>query len=412
MSTADDKMGRGARQGKGAPCAATTRRAPPDSPGARGDAAAAVWYDPAMEAHVPVPVLPRALALALACASLPLTATPGAAQDPLPEGADTAYVPGEYRVYTGAGEPAALEDVVAAMAGVDVVFIGEAHDDPTGHRLEAELLERAVGRFAAGAPDARGRDEAGRTVALSLEFFERDVQLVLDEYLAGLITESAFTDASRPWPRYETDYRPLIEYAKDHGLNVIAANAPRRYVTRVTRHGRGGLDPLSEEAKAHLPPLPYGQPSEAYRDQWITVIGQVMEQEGTKCGVPVPDSLARAPVGAHASMGNQLHAQALWDAAMAYSVAEYLDAHPGALVLHVVGGFHVARGTGTPEHLAAYAPDAEAMIVMLRPVDDVDTFEPAPSGEWGDFVIQTEASRTLEAIECRAYRAEHGAGQG
>jgi len=110
-------------------------------------------------------------------------------------------------------------------------------------------------------------------------------------------------------------------------------------------------------------------------------------------------------------MGNQLHAQALWDAAMAYSVAEYLDAHRDALVLHMVGGFHVARGTGTPEHLAAYRPDADALIVMLRPAADVETFDPAPSGQWGDFVIQTEADRTLEEIECRIYRAEHGAGE-
>jgi hypothetical protein len=46
------------------------------------------------------------------------------------------------------------------------------------------------------------------------------------------------------------------------------------------------------------------------------------------------------------------------------------------------------------------------MIVVLQPVEDIDTFEPAPDGEWGNFVIQTDASRTLEEIECRAYLAE------
>ncbi len=143
-----------------------------------------------------------------------------------------------------------------------------------------------------------------------------------------------------------------------------------------------------------------------YRDQWIGVISEVMEQEGTRCGLPVADSQAVAPVGAHGNMGNQLQAQALWDASMAWSVAQYLRAHPDALVLHMVGGFHVARDTGTPEHLRAYQPDARTLIVMLRPVDDIAVFEPAPSGEWGDFVIQTDAARTLEAIECRAYRAE------
>jgi uncharacterized iron-regulated protein len=292
------------------------------------------------------------------------------------------------------------------MGHHDVVFIGETHDDPTGHMLEAELLERAVQRYGgAGAVDAP------RTVALSLEFFERDVQPVLDEYLGGWISESSFRDASRPWPRYETDYRPLIELSKERGLDVIAANAPRRYVNRVTRHGRESLEDLPDAAKKTLPPLPYGQPSETYRDQWIQVIAEVMEQEGTKCGLPVPEEEAVAPMGTHAGMGNQLDSQALWDASMAWWISRYLDTHPNALVLHMVGGFHVARWTGTPEHLADYAPDARAMIIMLRPVDDIDRLEPAPAGEWGDFVIQTEKARTLEAIECRAYRAERSSEQ-
>ena len=367
------------------------------------------WYHASMRRPTRYPSpLPAAIAAAAVLLSIAPLRPLAAQDDPLPPGADTAYVAGEYRVFTGAGEPTTVEAVVDAMGRHDVVFIGEAHDDPTGHALEAELLERAVARYAAGAVDPRGRHDVGRTVALSLEFFERDVQLVLDEYLAGLITESAFTDASRPWSRYATDYRPLIEYAKEHGIDVIAANAPRRYVTMVTRGGREALDALSADARAFLPPLPYGQPSAAYRDQWIETIARVMEQEGTKCGVPVADSLAVAPPGAHGAMGNQLQGQALWDAAMAWSIAEYLDEHPDALVLHMVGGFHVARGTGTPEHLADYRPDADAVIVMLRPVDDIDTFAPASDGEWGDFVIQTDARRTLEAIECREFLEGQG----
>lgn len=331
--------------------------------------------------------------LSLLPAFLLLPALPARAQTPpLP---DTAYVPGAWRVYTGAGAPASLDDVVRAMASQQVVFIGETHDDPTGHMLEAELLKAAAA--------AHG---ATRPVALSLEFFERDVQLPLDEYLAGRISESSFRSDARPWPRYQADYRPLIEHAKERGLAVIAANAPRRYVTKVTREGRASLDALSEQAKALLPPLPYPTASTTYRDQWIEVISAVMEQEGTKCGVPV--ERAPAPPGSHRNMGNQLDAQVLWDAAMADAIARHLAKQPDALVLHMVGGFHVERGTGTPEQLQAYAPGTRSMIVSLRPVEDVQAFEPAPAGSWGDFVIQTEKARTLEAIECRQLRAGRG----
>jgi uncharacterized iron-regulated protein len=338
-----------------------------------------------------------------------LTAVSARAQDSAPGLPDSAYVPGESRVFTGAGEPATLDDVVAAMGRHQVVFVGESHDDPTGHMLEAELLERAYQAY--GAPGAN--EGSPRPVALSLEFFQRDVQPILDEYLQDLITEGAFLADSRPWPRYATDYRPLVEFAKENGLPVIAANAPRRYVSRVTSHGRESLNDLSPEALASLAPLPYGQPSAEYRDQWIQVISEVMAEEGMKCGLPIPEPeegeeavQARAPVGSHGAMGNQLHSQALWDATMAYSIADYLMRRQDALVLHMVGGFHVARGTGTPEHLAAYRPGTPYIIVMLRPVEAVEVFESAPDGEWGDFVIQTDESRTLEQIECREYLAE------
>lgn len=349
-------------------------------------------------------------------AALPLVlmiAPPARAQDSSPGVGDSAYVAGEYRVFTGAGEPASLDDVVAAMGNYSVVFVGETHDDPTGHMLEAELLKRAFAAY--GEPAA----EAGRTprpIGLSLEFFQSDAQPIVDEYLAGLIGEKSFLSDSRPWPRYETDYRPLIEFSKEHGVAVIAANAPRRYATRVTMNGRESLADLSPEALAWLAPLPYGQPSDAYRSQWIQIITEVMEEEGMKCGIPVEklaeeglEVSARAPAGSHGNMGNQLHSQVLWDATMAWWISRYLAEQPDALVLHMVGGFHVERGTGTPEHLEAYRPGTTRMIVALQPVEDVGTFEPAPEGEWGDFVIQTDGSRTLEEIECRRFLAEREA---
>ena len=322
-----------------------------------------------------------------------------AAQKASPTKPDSAYVPGAYRIFAGTGAPASIGDIVQAMGSRQVVFIGETHDDPTGHLLELELLKAAAAAYGAAAPSG-----AARPIALSLEFFERDVQLPLDEYLANLITESAFRADTRPWPRYESDYRPLVEFAKGQNIPVIAANAPRRYVTMVSRAGRDALNGLSAPALSFLPPLPYGKASPEYRGQWIAMMAEVMEQEGMKCGMPSPN--AAAPHGSHQNMGNQLDSQVLWDATMANSIARYLEQQPKGLVLHMVGGFHVERFTGTPEQLHAYAPGARFLVVSLRPVDDVTKFEAAPAGAWGDFVIQTEKARTLEEIECRQMRAK------
>ena len=315
------------------------------------------------------------------------------------------YVPCEYRVFTGDGQPATLDDIVAAMGAVEVVFIGETHDDPTGHALEAEMFRRAHETYGVGTTEA----DAARSVAVSLEFFQHDAQPILDEYLSGLITERAFTAASRPWPRYETDYRDIVEYAKQHGLAVVAANAPRRYTNRVSRMGRDALFDLSADALSTLAPLPYANASRAYLDQWVMTMISVMEQEQMECGVPIvvetseEDGAAAhdSPMSDHSTSGNLLDSQVLWDATMAYWISDHLVRHPDALVLHMVGSFHVARGTGTPEHLTRYRPSATSMIVLMRSVEDVEHFEEAPSDEWGDFVIQTDKFHTLESIGCR-----------
>ena len=90
--------------------------------------------------------------------------------------------------------------MLADLAKADVVFVGEQHDDPNTHRLEAAILD--------------GLRRRGVPVTLSLEMFERDTQAGLDSYLAGGIAEEEFLKTSRPWPRYATDYRPLVEMAK------------------------------------------------------------------------------------------------------------------------------------------------------------------------------------------------------
>ena len=312
-----------------------------------------------------------------------------------------------FRVFTGEGKPATLDDVVQAMAGVDAVLIGEIHTDPVGHWIEAELFRRALASAKAG--EASG---ALRPVALSLEMFERDVQGIVDEYLAGLITESQFKASARPWEHYDSDYRPMVEAAKEAGAPVIAANAPRRYVNRVSRLGREALFELPPRARGVLPPLPYPPPSDVYREQWLTLMREMPMQRqceppagavSAPSADPQPDRPAEAARPAPAApnhmgsfMENGLQAQALWDASMAYAITTFLASHPGALVLHMVGGFHVERFTGIPEQVTHYQPATRALVVSMDIVDDFRTFDPKTHGGHGDFVILTDKSLDLD----------------
>lgn len=269
--------------------------------------------------------------------------------------------PEQYRVFRPDGRPASLDDVAAAMDAVDVVFVGEEHDDPGAHALELELLARAFGRTAGKRP-----------VALSLEMFERDVQPVVDEYLAGLITEKHFLSSSRPWARYETDYRPTVEFARAHKIPVVAANAPGRYANRAARLGRASLDELPASAKPWLPPLPYGEPDPAYAAKFKALMG------GHGAG-----PAAHAPL-------HLLDGQALWDAAMGYSIAETLKQRPGALVLHVNGGFHSEERLGILTQLSRYRPNTRMLVVSVYSGRGFPSFDAEKLGRLGDFVILTD----------------------
>jgi uncharacterized iron-regulated protein len=205
-----------------------------------------------------------------------------------------------------------------------------------------------------------------RTVVLSLEMFERDVQPVVDEYLADLITESHFLSSARPWEDYETRYRPMVEFARAHGLDIVAANAPRRYVNRASRLGRDSLASLPSTARAWLPPLPYPEGSTDYRAEWDALMG---------------------PAAAH-MRGTPFDAQTLWDASMGQMVGRAVDGHEDALVLHLAGSFHVANFTGTPEALQHYRPGTRALVLVAEPAEDRNGLTSEQQG-LGDFVILT-----------------------
>jgi uncharacterized iron-regulated protein len=268
--------------------------------------------------------------------------------------------PDKYSVFTGKGEPSSISEIVNGLDGVDVVFLGELHDDAVGHAVQYEIFRQAV-----------ERNSPRRRVTLSMEMFESDVQIILDEYLKGLISENHFLLSSRPWGNYKTDYRPLVELAKERKLDVVAANAPRRYVNMVSRGGRKALDGLSKEAKAWLAPLPYAEASETYSKKFRSLMGSSGE----------------------ASMGidNILSSQSLWDATMAYTVARSLKKNKGSLVVHLNGGFHTEGRLGTVEHFLKYRPNGRVRVVTIKYVDDFRTFDKAKYEDLGDFVVLTDA---------------------
>ena len=292
-----------------------------------------------------------------------------------------------YRAFDSKGQPVTLQAIVDSLEGADVLFVGETHDNAVAHLLEAELLRRADEKYGASSPKRRD-------VALSLEMFERDVQTVVDEYLAGLISERHFLLSSRPWRNYETDYSPLVEYARARRLPVIAANAPARYVSRVSSQGPLSLAALSKDVvKSWLPPLPFPAASDAYATKFNRFMsgGAPAAPMPTPSATPAPAATPAASPQAnpHGSM-HLLEAQTLRDASMAYRIAEFLKRGRDPLVVQVNGTFHSEERLGVPEQLARYRPKTRAVVVTIVPDEGFPAFDAARLGRLGDFVIVTD----------------------
>lgn len=248
------------------------------------------------------------------------------------------------------GDP--MRAIARAIEDADVVFLGETHLDRATHELERAVLALLAD------PDLERSGFARRRTVLAMEMFERDAQAALDDYLGGRIDEPTFLARSRPWGNYPSDYRPMIEDAKAFGVPVVASNIPATLRRKLTREGQAAYDALTAEEKAFVPRTLIENPPE----YWARV-DNVTRAHGA-LGMPSSGDASRLFDG-----------QNLWDNTMAESCADALDAHPGAVVLHVNGGFHSERWQGTVWQLQQRKPNARIVTIAIETSTNVDAVE-------------------------------------
>jgi len=273
------------------------------------------------------------------------------AQPPGHPAVSSVYVP--QRVYdTRRATFTDFEMMVADLARADVVLIGEQHDDANTHRLELAVLEALAQRHVA--------------VTLSLEMFERDVQASLDGYMSGSSGEEDFLKNSRPWPRYATDYRPLVEFARSQHWPVVAANVPRRIAADVAKSGRAAVDSLSRADRA-LAAADLQCPHDAYFDRFAEQMGGGTHQSGSAPGTSADTTTER-----------YYWAQCIKDETMAESIAAAftkLEGRPGVIV-HITGSFHSDYGDGTGERVRRRLNGRRVATLSMLPVDSLDAIVP------------------------------------
>jgi len=244
-----------------------------------------------------------------------------------------------YQIFDLKGKNAGYKDVLKAALESDIVFFGELHNSPICHWLELELTKDL---FA----------EKKENLVIGAEMFECDNQLILNEYLAGKMKEKTFEDEVKLWDNYKTDYKPLVLFALENKIPFIATNVPRRYASLVNKSGFEGLDSLTGEAKAFMPPLPvaYDPELKGYKD--------MIEMMGGLGGHVTP---------------NITKAQAIKDATMAYFILQ--NRKEGKVFIHYNGTYHSNNFEGIVWYIRQSEPDLKILTIASVEQDSIDVLK-------------------------------------
>lgn len=269
-----------------------------------------------------------------------------------------------------------FEAMMMELTRADVVFVGEQHDDPATHKLERAILEGLL------------RRKIGVTV--SLEMFERDVQQSLNEYLTGKLSEEAFLKASRPWPRYATDYRSLVEIARAHNWPVVASNIPRRLASQISRQGLDSINALPE-ADRKMVAAQHQCPMDDYFKRFTEAMNEHPAGD-PKASDKKEEKKDEKKVAEEKAMVERFYfAQCLKDETMAEAIAAASPTSNGSqtknITVHYNGAFHSDYKLGTAARVIRRMPKAKIKIVSIVPVENLDSINANEYRKRGDFVI-------------------------
>lgn len=256
-----------------------------------------------------------------------------------------------------------VEEVADDLAKADVVVLGELHETPPVHAMHHELLmalqERRVG------------------IVVAMEMFERDTQTLLLRYLNGFVPETTFLQGARPWPHYERDYRPVVEFCKENGIVVLAANAPRKLAAKVVTDGIASV--MGDPDVARTTTAPEDDYFEAFREEMK--------------GHP---GLSDAKLHAYYA------SQCLKDDTMAESITDHLQQlrkdGRRPLVVLICGKMHSDHGRGTVARIKSRMPDLVVRVLSAETVADLGSGEyRSPRGVADYVVVAPEVKRDVHA---------------
>jgi uncharacterized iron-regulated protein len=240
-----------------------------------------------------------------------------------------------YQIFDKNGKKVTYGKLLKAAEKAQVVVFGEYHNNSVVHWLQLELTKDLAEK---------------KPLVLGAEMLEADNQKQLNQYLKGEINQKQLDTTVRLWPNYKTDYKPLVDFAKEKNLPFIATNIPRRYASMVSKKGFEALETLTAEEKTWIAPLPI-----AY-DENLPGYVNMMKM-----------------MGDHASP-NMPKAQASKDATMAYFILKNLK--DNSIFIHYNGSYHSDNFEGIHWYLKNALPNLQTITIATLEQKDLEKIMP------------------------------------
>jgi len=280
-----------------------------------------------------------------------------------------------------------LEGIIPKLADKRVVFVGETHNRLDHHLTQLEIIRRLHALHP--------------RLAIGMEAFQQPFQAVLDDYIAGRLSEDELLRGTEYYTRWRFDYRlyaPILRYAREQQLPVIALNLPAELTRKV---GREGLAALTAEEQAQLP-AGIDRSDAGYEQRLREVYNQHPGNGG--------------------SFDNFVNVQLLWDEGMAEQAADYLSSHPDYHMVVLAGSGHLAWGSGIPRRLERRLQTGSAVVLNgwegeLRPglADFILLTQPRtlpPAGRFGALLETEDGAPVIDACMPDSPCARAGLRQG
>jgi uncharacterized iron-regulated protein len=224
------------------------------------------------------------------------------------------------------GARVSLSSIVDDLKTVQLVFVGELHDDACHHQVQLAVI--------------RALKEAGVSVAVGLEMFRSDSQAHLDEWVGGKLNEETFQRIYYAnWSSDWSLYRNIFLYAQKTKIPMIGLNIPPGITRKVANQGFASL---TKEELGQLPEV-----SCRVDETYMTFIRRAFGLHGHDHGK---------------SFTYFCEAQIVWDTAMASNLLSFLEKNPTYIIVVLAGSGHAWK-RGIPDRVRQQSDVAYRVIL-------------------------------------------------